>query len=131
MSRTIWGYIEIKTPGQWECVVATDTFLVGGNDTLMDRLFGGTPDAPALVEHRGRPEDVSPEVRAAYDQVADDDYLREDLVNAGWALFSELQPYADLITTTHAGWRLLYRMMEPLADHFGAKQVRFVAWQRI
>jgi hypothetical protein len=131
MSRTMWGYVEIRTLGQWECVFATDTFLVGGNDAIMDRLFGETPGVPALIAHRGRPEDASTLVREAYDQVADDEYVCEDLVNAGWVLFSDLRPYADLITTTHAGWHLLYRMMEPLADHFGAKQVRFVAWQRI
>jgi hypothetical protein len=129
MSRMFYGYVEVLQGGQWEEVFSTDTFIAGGNDGPMARLFGVPGDS--VIGERGIPTDASPAIRDYYAHFANDEYMRGDIIHPSWLLHSEWVALAEEVMAFHNGWRTLYRMMEALADFFGAERVRFIAWQMV
>ena len=128
MSRIFHGYVEIMQREQWDEVFSTDTFLAGGNNGPMWRLFG---PGESVVGERGIPTDASPSIRQHYEHFANDAYLRDEIVHPSWLLHSEWIAIADEVLEFHKGWRTLYLMMEALAEFFGAEYVRFIAWQMV
>ena len=77
-----------------------------------------------MADRRGLPPHVSEEVRQA---AGDDDDVAQSATT--WVLWSEIQASNWQATIElSAGWKMLFTLMEDLADHYGERRVRLVIW---
>ena len=125
MGVDCYGWVEVCDQW-WKAVVKIDD-IVERNYRLYGFFFGvhdPTHLYTAVAGRRGLPPHVSEEVR----QVAGDD---DDVVQsaATWVLWSEMQASNWQATIElSAGWKMLFTLMEDLADHYGERRVRLVIW---
>jgi hypothetical protein len=137
MGVDCYGWVEVCDPDWhsrdaptsfvgWRAVVKIDD-IVERNYRVYGFFFGvhdPTHVYTAVAGRRGLPPHVSEEVRLEFDN--DDDAARSA---ASWVLWSELKAsnWQSTIELT-AGWKLLFTLMESLADQYGEQRVRLVIW---
>jgi hypothetical protein len=110
----------------WEAVVKIDD-IVERNYRVYGFLFGvhdPTHLYTAVAGRRGLPPHVSQEVRQA---VGDDDDVVQSA--ATWMLWSEMQASNWRATIElSTGWKILFTLMQDLADQYSEQRVRLVIW---
>ena len=114
------GWVEVRINKRWYGVIEASHILWKKNFDVFEKLFGlyGHEDE-AVAPYRGIPRDASFEVK--------EHPLIDELTAFGhtWISYRELKENEEILTED---WKLLLKMMDALAEHYGEENVRLVIW---